>query len=301
MRKYIDIGANLTDAVFRGIYRGKKVHDDDFQHVLNRAFGIGMDKIIVTAGCKDDINEALNLVKDNEKLYCTVGVHPTRCNEFENDGNPEGYLNMLKDFIVNNRDKVVAVGELGLDYDRTQFCPIEVQKKYFNIQLELATESNLPLFLHSRNCANDFIDIVSKKRDVLTGGVVHSFTGTSEEAEKYIELGFFIGINGCSLKTEENLKAMASIPTEKLMIETDAPWCGIRNTHAGSKFVKTKWDVKKKEKWTNGSTVKDRCEPCHIVQVLEVMAEYRDEDPDVLCNQIYENTTKLFFPDISGH
>ena len=296
MRKYIDIGANLTDAVFRGIYRGKKVHNDDFQHVLNRAFEVGMDKIIVTAGCKDDITEALELVKDQDNLYCTVGVHPTRCNEFEAHDSPMDYLNMLKDFINGNTSKVVALGELGLDYDRTQFCSVETQKKYFAMQLEIATETNLPLFLHSRNCADDFIDIISKKLDNLHGGVVHSFTGTIEEAKLYTDLGFFIGINGCSLKTKENLEAMASIPTEKLMIETDAPWCGIRNTHAGADYVKTKWDVKKKERWAEGSTVKDRCEPCHIVQVLEVMAEYRQEDPDELCQQMYENTQKLFFP-----
>lgn len=296
MRRYIDIGANLTDAVFKGIYRGKKVHDNDFHHVLNRAFEVGMDKIIVTAGCKDDITEALEIIKNNDKLYCTVGVHPTKCNEFDSYDNPMDYLSILKAFIDENKGQVVALGELGLDYDRTQFCSIETQKKYFSMQLELATETNLPLFLHSRNCASDFIDIISKKRDDLHGGVVHSFTGTAEEAKLYTDLGFFIGINGCSLKTKENLEAMASIPTEKLMIETDAPWCGIKNTHAGSKFVKTKWDVKKKEKWVEGSTVKDRCEPCHIVQVLEVIAEYRQEDPDELCQQIYDNTQQLFFP-----
>ena len=131
MRRYIDIGANLTDAVFKGVYRGKKVHDDDFHQVLKRAFEIGMDKIIVTAGCQEDITDALNLVKDNERLYCTVGVHPTRCNEFETKGDPENHLNVLKHFINENKEKVVAVGELGLDYDRTQFCSIETQKKYF--------------------------------------------------------------------------------------------------------------------------------------------------------------------------
>lgn len=296
MRRYIDIGANLTDAVFRGVYRGKKVHDDDFHHVLKRAFDIGMDRIIVTAGCEDDIREALDLVKDHEKLYCTVGVHPTRCNEFDKAGNPEKHLSMLKKFIESNKKKVVAIGEMGLDYDRTQFCPIETQKKYFALQLELATEFKLPLFLHSRSCADDFIEIISDRVDDLSGGVVHSFTGSIEEAKKYTDLGFFIGINGCSLKTEENLLAMASIPSDKLMIETDAPWCGIKNTHAGSKYVKTKWEVKKKERWVEKATVKDRSEPCHIAQVLEVIAEYRQEDPNELCNQIYENTKRMFFP-----
>ena len=296
MRKFVDIGANLTDSVFKGIYRGKNVHSDDFQAVLSRAFDVGMEKIIVTAGCEDDIVDSLSLVKEDERLYCTVGVHPTRCDEFEKAASPEIHLNKLKTFIENNRSKVVALGELGLDYDRTQFCSIENQKKYFELQLELAGSTRLPLFLHSRNCSEDFIEIVQRNKDKISGGVIHSFTGSVEEAKMYLDLGFYIGINGCSLKTEDNLTAMASIPSDRLMIETDAPWCGIKNSHAGSKFIKTKFEVKKKERWVEGSTVKDRCEPCHITQVLEVMAEVRKEDPDVLAMQMYTNTMNLFFP-----
>lgn len=296
MRRFIDIGANLTDPMFKGIYRGKTVHQSDFKQVLDRAFSDGMQKIIVTAGSKDDIIEALELVKNNDKLFCTVGIHPTRCDEFDKSGNPDEYLKLLKSFISDNLNKVVAIGELGLDYDRTKFCAIETQKKYFDLQLRLAAETELPLFLHSRNCAQDFIDIISKWRTQLKGGVVHSFTGTAEEAKQYVDLGFYIGINGCSLKTEENLSVLTSIPLENLMIETDAPWCGVKATHAGYKHIETKWDIKKKERWVEGCTVKDRCEPCHIVQVLEIMSKVRGEDPDNLCQVMYENTQKLFFP-----
>ena len=296
MKKFIDIGANLTDKVFNGCYRGKQAHADDFHAVLLRAADIGMRKIIVTAGCLEDVNEALEITKNSDKLFFTVGVHPTRCNEFEKDGDSAGYLENLRSLISANKDKVVALGELGLDYDRTHFCSIETQKKYFEMQLDLAEETKLPLFLHSRNCPDDFTKIIEDNLKKISGGVVHSFTGSKEEAARYIELGLYIGINGCSLKTEENLRAMASIPTEFLMIETDAPWCGIKNSHAGSRHVTTKFDAKKKERWVEGCTVKDRTEPCHIIQVLEVMAAVRGEDPDELCEAMYQNTMKLFFP-----
>ena len=295
MKKFIDIGANLTDNVFKGIYRGKEVHTNDFNHIMTRALSVGLEKIIVTAGCENDIIDALDVVNSHDNLYCTVGVHPTRCNEFKDASSPEEHLNKLRKFIAENKEKVVAIGELGLDYDRTQFCAIETQKMYFDLQLQLAVETKLPLFLHSRNCANDFIKILETHKDLISGGVVHSFTGSCEEAKAYIDMGLFIGINGCSLKTEENLEAMASIPKERLMIETDAPWCGIKPTHAGFKYIKTKWDVKKKEKWTESCTIKDRVEPCHIVQVLEVMSGYRGEDPNMLCEQMYENSFKMFF------
>lgn len=295
MRRFIDIGANLTDPVFRGVYRGKTHHPDDFENVLSRAEEVGLEKIIVTAGCMDDITEALKLVETNDKLYTTVGVHPTRCEEFDKASSPQAHLDQLKEFINKNKEKVVAIGELGLDYDRIQFCSIETQKKYFEMQLELAKEVKLPLFLHSRNCHADFYEILMKHRDLLHGGVVHSFTGTAAEAKEYVDLDLYIGINGCSLKTADNLKAMASIPSDRLMIETDAPWCGIKNTHAGSQFVETKWEMKKKERWEINKTVKDRCEPCHITQVLEVIAKYRNEDPDELIQTIYNNTHQLFF------
>lgn len=162
-----------------------------------------------------------------------MGCHPTRCNEFEPD--PDKYYSQLCAAIDENRDKIVAIGECGLDYDRLHFCPADVQKKYFERQLDLVVKYQLPLFLHCRNSFEDFYDIIQRNLSKITnGGVVHSFDGTIEEAKKLIELGFYIGINGCSLKTAEQLKVVAEIPNERILVETDCPWCAIRPSHAGT-------------------------------------------------------------------
>ncbi|XP_068896172.1 deoxyribonuclease TATDN1 isoform X2 [Tenebrio molitor] len=295
LRRFIDIGANLTDAMYSGIYNGTRKHEGDLQQVLQRSWSAGLKKIIITGGNLKESQMALSLATNDERLFTTVGCHPTRCLEF--DENPTTYLTELKKTIESGSKKVVAVGECGLDYDRIQFCPKDIQKKlYFELQLDLSTTCNLPLFLHCRNAAQDVIEILSRHKNAC--GVVHSFDGRIEEAQSFIDMNFFIGLNGCSLKTEENLKTVAALPNDKILIETDCPWCEIRPTHAGYSLISKDnffTNTVKKEKWKPDCAVKSRNEPANIRQVLDVIATVKNEDPDTLCDIIYENTIKLFF------
>ncbi|PKA45777.1 TatD DNase family protein [Apostasia shenzhenica] len=249
--------------MFKGIYNGKQCHAGDIPAVLARAWSAGVDRIIVTGGSLEGSREALAIAETDGRLFCTVGVHPTRCKEFEESGDPEKHfkdlLSLAKEGVA--KGKVVAVGECGLDYDRLHFCSSEVQKKF-------------------------------------TGGVVHSFTGSTEDCDQLLSFEkLFIGVNGCSLKTTENLSVVKGIPIERMMIETDSPYCEIKNTHAGIHFVKSTWPSKKKEKYDPDSTVKGRNEPCFVRQVLEVVAGCKGmTNMDQLSKTVYHNTCRIFFP-----
>ncbi|KAJ8717074.1 hypothetical protein PYW08_005473 [Mythimna loreyi] len=295
LRKYIDIGANLTDEMFQGMYHGSKKHEPDLDVVLARSWTAGLDKIIITGGSLTDSYASLEMSQSDPRLYTTVGCHPTRCRDFLPDA--EAYLDSLKVLIAENKDKVVAIGECGLDYERLHFCEKDIQLKYFEYQLQLSREFNLPLFLHCRAAADDLVAILEKNRDSVVGGVVHSFDGTEEALQKILDLGMYIGINGCSLRTKENLEVAVKIPKDRLMIETDCPWCEVKPTHPGYTHVVTKYPTVKKEKYSleSGSQVKGRNEPANIVQVLEILAAIRKEDIDELADAIYENTNRLFF------
>ncbi|XP_077545028.1 deoxyribonuclease TATDN1-like isoform X2 [Haemaphysalis longicornis] len=296
--KLIDVGTNLTDPMFRGMY-GSCSHPNDLDQVLERARANGVEKIVVTGGNLEDSREALQMATDHAgMLYSTVGVHPTRAGDFEGlNGPPERYLDQLAEVVFEGAGRVVALGEMGLDYERLHFCDKATQQRFFELQLRLVQPcGGLPLFLHCRRAGADMLNILRRNRTLFNGGVVHSFTDSREDAASFLELGLHISLNGCSLKTAENLDVAASIPGDRLVIGTDSPWCEIRPKHAGAKYVRTSFPTKKKEQFQPGFMVSGRNEPAKLVQVLEVLASVRGEDPDALAAQVYDNTCRLLFP-----
>ncbi|RHY95597.1 hypothetical protein DYB35_003985 [Aphanomyces astaci] len=235
--------------------------------MLQRAFTSQVEKIIITGGSLSESKEALALARTHDRLHCTVGVR-----DEDNDA----------DF----PHQVVAVGEFGLDYDRLEFCDRATQQLYFEKQFELAQVSNLPLFLHNRNTGADFygtyytprrrlpspcfmsVDMISRHRHSFRDGVVHSFTGSAAEAKQLVDLDLFIGINGCSLKTQDNLDVLHGILTRTNMTLVDAPWCDVRPTHASFAHVRTVFQSNKPDKFQLGRGVKGRNEPNTIMYIL---------------------------------
>ncbi|KAF1921922.1 deoxyribonuclease tatD [Ampelomyces quisqualis] len=300
--KYIDIGINFTDPIFRGEYHGTKRHEDDFEDVVQRALDAGCKKFMVTGSDLEESKHAIEIAKDHPgKCYATVGVHPCSAKHFDSHpGGPSELLSALRKLALESKASghAVAFGEIGLDYDRLFLTPKEQQLKYFEAQLEIAVEVQLPLFLHSRAASEDFERLLGEKIGQLPKrGLVHSFTGTIEEMQRLVSLGFDIGVNGCSMKTDENIEVVKEIPLERLQIETDGPWCEMRPSHASAKYLKDAPPLPKavkKEKFAKGLMVKGRNESATIPHVAYAIAKIKDITVEDVCDAAWKNSIKMF-------
>jgi TatD DNase family protein len=150
------------------------------------------------------------------------------------------------------------------------------------------------MYLHSRSTEGDFPRIVKENRHKFSTGVVHSFTGDLEELNHLLEIDLYIGINGCSLKTPENCEVVKHVPLDRIMLETDSPYCQIRNSSAAAKFVKTKFPTVTKEKYKGDKMNKDRNEPCTMIQVAEAVAALIGRTEEEVCEIAWQNTLKMF-------
>jgi TatD DNase family protein len=277
------------------------VHDSDLEEIISRAKSAGCRKLLVTGSSLEESRHALALAEAHpDFIFTTVGVHPCSTKEFNrpSNGSAQEHLQRLKELAMSSKH-VAAFGEIGLDYDRLQHAPAHVQRDYFVAQLEVAEEVGLPLFLHSRAAAMDFENILIPRLKRLRGGVVHSFTGTAEEMERLVENGLYIGINGCSLKTEENLEVVKRVPLGSLMLESDGPWCEIRPSHASAKFLQGAAvlpgaPAMRKEKFKKNSMVKSRNEPAATAHVATVVAAVKGLSVKEVAEAAWTNTVRLF-------
>ena len=217
----IDIGINIQHRQFAA----------DRDEVIARAVQAGVSTMIVTGTSVKESLAALQLCREHPgTLYSTAGVHPHNARQC--DGRT---IDALRDLASN--DQVVAIGECGLDFNR-DFSPRPQQERWFEAQVELASELGLPLFLHERDAHERFTDILKQHRTNISRAVVHCFTGTERELKAYLDLDLHIGITGwiCDERRGVHLReAVRRIPLERLMLETDAPFLMPRNMAAKTK------------------------------------------------------------------
>ena len=189
-------------------------YDNNIEQVYEKMKEANVDRII-NNGCDSNSNkEVLNFLGKYSWMYGAIGIHPESADSYTDED-----LKYIEEHIDD--EKVVAIGEIGLDYYWTKDNK-EKQKELFEYQLKLAERVNKPVIVHSREATQDTIDIL-KKYNVR--GVIHSFSGSYETACIYIKMGFLLGINGVITFKNCNLKdVVAKLDLRNIILETDSPY-----------------------------------------------------------------------------
>ncbi len=208
--------------------------DGDRRELLSQLPSLGIGRVINVAASIPSIDSCVTLSKDYDYIYAALGVHP---GELCPDGGEEGQGDAgrsMDDIIIerirslaNPGNKVVAIGEIGLDYNWDKDpARRENQRYWFRRQLRLAHELNLPVIIHSRDAAEDTMEIMKEVMPLHIPGVIHCYSYSPEMAREYVKMGYHIGVGG--IVTFKNAKKLVQtveeIPLERLLLETDSPY-----------------------------------------------------------------------------
>lgn len=242
--------------------------------MLARAFGAGVSMICIGTDYESS-KAGIELARQNENMWATVGLHPN-----DADNSQFSILNFQK---LMERPKVVAVGEVGLDYYRTpEPEKQEQQKQAFAQFLDLARQYDKPVVIHSRDAAKGSVgrvcvDILStienwklKNGNYALRGVVHSFTGSLEEAQKYLNLGFYLGLNGIITFARQYDGMVKAVPLDRILLETDAPYL-TPEPYRGQ-----------------------RNEPAYVIEVAKKIAGLKKEPLEKVIEQTTKSCKRLF-------
>ena len=238
-----------------------KEYFDDIPNLIDNIVKSGVNKVIVN-GCDMKSNlEVLKLVEKYDIVYGALGFHPTELDDFSD----EQLIWLEKN--INNK-KIVAIGEIGLDYHYDNTDKVK-QKEVFEKQLQIASKYHKPVIVHSRDAINDTYNIISKYNVI---GSLHCFSSSKEMAERFIKLGFYIGIGGvCTYKNAKEIKeVIKAIDLEYIILETDTPYLSPEPV--------------RKEKNT----------PCNIPIIASYIASLKDVDLSIVSKVTSANASRLF-------
>ena len=244
---FIDTHCHLTDE-----------YTDSADVIIARAKDSGVGAMICATANPKDIVPALNIAQTHDNIFVTTGIHPDYINE-----NPDEYLT---DELLNN-PLVIGVGEIGLDYHYNPQTRKE-QIELFEKQLEIAHAHNMLVAIHTREAEDDTANILTDKNK----GVMHCFTSSWELAKVMLDRGFYFSASGIlTFKNSESVReTFAKIPMDRIVIETDAPFC------APVPY--------------RGKT----CEPAMVIETARVLAQIKNLQMEDLENILFENTKKLY-------
>lgn len=200
------------------VHLNAEQYNDDLEEVISRALETGVSNMVVVGFDRPTIEKAIELVDKYDFLYASVGWHPVDAIDMtEND------LLWIEELAAH--PKVVALGEMGLDYHWDK-SPKDIQKEVLRKQIQLAKKVKLPIIIHNREATADIMEILKEEGAQEVGGIMHCFSGSPETAREFVNMNFYISLGGpVTFKNAKKPKGVAAeIPLEKLLIETDCPY-----------------------------------------------------------------------------
>ena len=240
--------------------------DSDREAMLQRARAAGVKRFILPGTTAATWLRTLDLASQHEDIHPCLGLHPYFLNEHR-----EEHLTALQQ-LLETHPQVVAVGEIGIDFwhspDQKEQ---ERQWFFFDVQLELAKQFNLPAVVHIRKAMDQVIQRL-RQAQLPCGGLAHAFSGSQQQAEQLVELGFKLGLGGAlTYPRAQKLRRIAThLPMSAFLLETDSPDMPLQGFQG------------------------QRNEPGRLPQVLEVLAELRQETPERLAQELESNLQSLF-------
>lgn len=238
--------------------------DKDREELLTGLASKGVGTVVSVGADICTSQAALELASRHADVYAAIGVHPTETGQLS-----EKDMDWLRSHTQD--EKVVALGEIGLDYHWKDPSP-EIQKKWFERQIELARESGLPVIYHSREAAEDTMKIICQTRAWECGGVIHCYSYSREMAQEYVKMGFYIGVGGVvTFKNGRKLKeTVQAVPMENIVLETDCPYLSPEPNRG------------------------KRNDSSNLIYVAEAIADLKKMKPDEVIEVTEQNARKLY-------
>ena len=238
--------------------------DSDRDEALLRMRERGVTRYAVIGSDMASSRHAADFAKAHEGCYAAVGIHPHEAKTMK-----DGDLDLLAAWL--REEKVVALGEIGLDY-YYDLSPREVQQEVCLKQLELARAMDMPVCFHVRDAHQDMLDLLKAHRSLLTGGIIHCFSGSWEIAKEYLKLGYYISFAGpVTFKKAPKLQeAAVNVPRDRLLVETDSPYLAPEPVRGR------------------------RNEPANVYYVAEKIAALRGESLEELAAYTTENALRVY-------
>ena len=234
------------------------------EELVKRAVDAGVNRMVVPGYDQDSSRRAMELAAKYAQVYAAVGIHP-------HDAKTATDKDFADLAAWTDDPKVVAVGEIGLDY-HYDHSPRDVQARVFQTQLAIANQKGLPVIIHDRDAHADVLAQLQAGKPLAAGGIMHSFSGSLEMAEACMKLGFFLSFSGpLTFKNAKRPREVAAaLPLDRLLVETDAPYL-TPEPYRGRQN-----------------------EPAHVRLVLEKLIEIREETADAIAVAVYQNALRIF-------